>query len=145
MHEINLAQARAQQTILGERRFFDFDWNVKKTLVEENKVEGVIHIDVPYANLWFKEEDKKLKTTLDIYLELKDAEGIIVWEKDESFKVETDEEKLEANKRERFKIEIPFVLEKNVNNLRHGKNRIFITLRNRTGGDEIKKVMDFII
>ncbi len=145
MHEINLAQAQAQQTILGERRFFDFDWNVKKTLVEEDKVEGMIHIDVPYANLWFKEEENKLKTTLDIHLELKNEKGIIVWKKNESFKVETDEEKLKVNKRKRFKIEIPFVLEKNVNKLRKGKNRIFVTLRNRTGGDEMKKVMDFNI
>ena len=145
MHEISLAQERAQQTILEEKRLFDFDWNMKKTLVEEDKVEGVIHIDIPYVNLWFKEEDNKLKTTLDIHLELKNEKGIIVWEKDESFKVETDEEKLEANKRESFKIEIPFVLEKNVNDLRQGKNRIFVTLRNRTGGDEMKKVMDFNI
>ena len=145
MHEISLAQERAQQTILEEKRLFDFDWNMKKTLVEEDKVEGVIHIDIPYVNLWFKEEDNKLKTTLDIHLELKNEKGIIVWEKDESFKVETDEEKLEANKRESFKIEIPFVLEKSVNNLRQGKNRIFVTLRNRTGGDEMKKVMDFNI
>lgn len=142
MHELGKAQAKFQQTIRGETKFFDFNWNVKKTLVEPDRVEGIIIIDVPHANIWFKEEDDKLGTTLELRLELKDWEGHLVWEHEDSFKVETDEEELRENKKKKFEIEIPFVLVKDLDRLYQGKNKLFAFLKNRTGAEELQKIME---
>lgn len=145
MHELNMAFAKSQQTIQGETKFFNFDWDVKKISADENRVEGIVTLEMPYANIWFKEKDSKLTTTLDVHLELKDSGGKIVWEHDKSFEVVTSEEDLKESKKKKFHMEIPFVLEQDLDRLRQGKNRIWVTLKNQTGGDELKKVLNFNI
>lgn len=142
MHELSMAQARAQQTIIGESRFFDFNWGVRKTLVEEDRIEGIVNVEVPFASIWFKEEEGKLRTTLDIRLELRDSEEELNWEYERSFDVVTNEEELKQEKSKKFETEIPFVLNKDIDRLRLGKNKIFIVLKNRTGGDEQRKVLE---
>jgi len=143
MHELTKAQARAQQTVRGEAGFFDFDWNIKKTMVNSERVEGIISIIVPYANIWFKEKDDKMETFLDVHIELRNFEGNIAWEHEDFFKIETDEKKLKENKKGTFNIEIPFVLEKDLDKLRQGKNKMYAFIKNRTGGDEQRKVKEF--
>ena len=145
MNELSKAQAQAQETIRGERKLFDFEWNVKKTLVGTEKIEGLITIDVPYSGIWFTDIEGRLETTLDVHLELKDSEGSLVWEYEGSYKVETDESELKESKRIKYKIEIPFILERDLNRLRQGKNMFHVILKNRTGDEELKKIMEFII
>jgi GWxTD domain-containing protein len=145
MHELNMAQASAQQTIVGRVEEFKYDWQVEKTLVTDDRIEGKIHISMPYANIWFSEDVGKLSTTLSVHLELKNAEGTLVWEHDSSYPIETNEDELREFKGEEYKIEIPFVFEEEIANLRGGKNKLYAVLTNETGGDEVKKVMDFEI
>lgn len=143
LHELSGAQKAAQQTIIGENIYFDFDWDIKKTLVETDRIEGVITIEIPYASIWFKEEDEKLKTTLDLHLELKDSEGKLMWEYDGPFEIETDEQEIEENRKKKYHMEVPFRLEKDLDLLRKGKNQFLAILKNRTGEDEMKKVREF--
>jgi GWxTD domain-containing protein len=143
MHELSSAQARAQQTIRGRVEDFNFDWDVDKTVDTPDRVEGTLLVKIPYGNIWFTEEGSKLVTTLELRLELKNSEEDIVWEYEDSYKVETDEEDLEDKKGKEYKIEIPFVLEEELPKLRKGKNRLYGFLTNETGGDTIKKVKDF--
>jgi len=143
MHELSSAQARAQQTIVGRIEDVNFDWDVDKTVETPVRVEGTFLIKIPYNNIWFTEEGSKLVTTLELRLELKDSEENIVWEHEDSYRVETDEEDLEDKKGKEYKIEIPFVLEKELPQLRMGKNRLYGFLTNATGGDTTKKVRDF--
>jgi len=146
MHELNLAQAWAQaSTVKGEKKFFDFNLRVKKTLIHAERVEGLITIDVPYAELWFTADQEMLKTSLDLELELKDSEEQTVWGYKESYDVEIAEEELKQNKKKVYTIEVPFVLDQDIPRLRQGKNRLFAVLKNRTGGEELRKVMDFIL
>jgi GWxTD domain-containing protein len=143
MHELSSAQARAQQTIQGRIEDVSFDWDVDKTVDDPDRVEGTLSVKIPYANIWFAEEGSKLVTTLELRLELKDSEENIVWEFVDSYKVETDEEDLEEKKGKEYKIEIPFVLENELPQLRKGKNRLYGFLTNSTGGDTTKKVKEF--
>ena len=143
MHELSMAQARAQDTIKGERKFIDFDLNIKKTLVEEDRVEGVVTVDIPYADLWFKAEEEILSTVLDLKLQLKDAEGTLIWEFEGSFDVEISEQELKESMKEEYNVEIPFVWDRDVDKLRKGKNRLFALLKNRTGGEELRKIREF--
>lgn len=144
MHELNMAQAWVQaNSVKGEKKFFDFNLSVKKTLVHAEKVEGLVTIDIPYAELWFTAEDEMLRTTLDLELNLRDFEGKTVWEHKESYNVEIAEEELKQNKKKTYNIEVPFALEKDVPRLRQGKGRLFAVVKNRTGGEELRKVIEF--
>jgi GWxTD domain-containing protein len=145
MHELSLAQARAQDTIRGERKFIDFDLDVKKTVVEEDRVEGAVTINIPYADLWFKAEEEMLSTVLDVKLQVKDAEGAVLWEYEESFDVEISEQELKEGMKKEYNMEIPFVWDKDVDKLRKGKNKLFASLKNRTGGEELRKIREFTI
>ena len=146
MHELNLAQARAQQTIRDqEHKVFDFNWKVKTAAVEEERVEGTILIEVPYAGLWFTaggEEKEQLKTTLDLRLEMIDAAGNSYWKFEHSYKIETTETALKEDKRVVYTIEVPFVVKKGLDKLRQGKGKLYASLKNRTGGEEMKKFME---
>jgi len=147
MHELNLAQARAQQTIREkEEKVFDFDWKVKISKVAEDRVEGTVIINIPYAGLWFtatEEKKGKLWTTLDLRLELKDAAGTSYWEYEHAYKIETTETSLKEDKKVVYTIEVPFVLNKELDSLRQGKGKLYASLKNRTGGEEMKKFMEF--
>lgn len=143
MHELSLAQQRAQQTVVGESKLFNFDWKIDKKNVEAERVEAEVYVDVPYASIWFRDEEGKLATTLEVRLELRDGDGEIVWDFFETYEVKADEEELKADRSKKFRIEIPFVLTENLDRLRRGKNRMFIILKNQTGGEEQKKVLAF--
>jgi hypothetical protein len=144
MHELSLAQARAQKTFKREKGFFDFNWKVKKT-VEPEKIEGQVILEIPYASIWFKEEAGMLKTELEYHLELRDAEGEVFWEVKSSFEVAIAEDELKKKMNASFKQEIPFIWEGNLEKLRRGKNKLFLRLKNLTGGDEQQKVMDMTL
>jgi len=145
MHELNLAQAISQRTFEKEKGFFDFNLRVEKRVVETNRLEGMILIEVPYSVIWYKSEDKKLKTTLDLRLELVDFEKKLFWQHDQAFEIEMSEEELQEKKNMMHKIEVPLVLERDLDRLRQGKNFLRAILKNRTGEEEAKKVMEFTI
>jgi len=143
MHDLTLAQAAAQQTIKEPKRYFDFDWKIEKTRDDPDKIEGFVSIDIPYTRIWFTEKGKKLMTTLDIHLELKDMEGKIWWELSDSYEAEIEEEDLLSSKEAALKIKIPFLLDSDVEVLRQRQSRMYLTVKNRTGGDEREKVNEF--
>ncbi len=145
MQELSRAETKARQTIIGERKFFDFYLDVRKTLVTEDRLEGLIIIDVPFAVLWFRAEDEELETTLDVHLELKDFKGKLRWEYRDSHIIEIDEEDLKENKRGSYKIEIPFVIEEAVTEITENKNRLHAHVINRTGGEELRKSLEFTL
>ncbi len=143
MHELSKAQERAQMTFGKEKRFFDFKWKVKKSVVEADRVEGTITIEIPYGNIWYKSEGDMLKTVLDVSLELKDSEGSLVWEYEEAFEIAIKEDELKEKKEKMYEMEIPLILEQDLEKLRQGKNLLHALIINRTGGEELKKVTEF--
>ena len=142
MQDLNMAQARAQQTLVKHDRILDFRWDVRSTRVSEQRIEGIVSMNIPYANIWFAEKEKLLYTVLDIHLELIDSEGTVVWEHDLERSVEIEEKELEGDRLDTFTIEVPFDLSEGVARLRAGTNKLYVTLRNRTGGDEMKKFLE---
>jgi len=143
MTDLSRAQDQAQQTLTGEKGYFDFDWEVKATLVELDRTEGVVYIRVPYAKLWYREaEAGLLDTTLDVRLELKERDNQVLWKHEEAFRVEIEEERLQKAKREEFEITIPFILEDGLERMRKKKSRMYILIKNRTGGEQLQKVSD---
>lgn len=143
LHDLNIAQDYFQKTFKKEKEFFDFNLSVKKTLVEAEKVEGAVVIEIPYDGIWFKAEEGKLQTTLELQLELRDFEKALIWEYKNSYEVAMDEAELKEKRGQKYRIEVPFTLEKDVSRLRQGKNMFHADLRNKTGGENLKKVMEF--
>lgn len=143
MHELTKAQASAQATFGKEKKFFDFKWRVKKDVVEADRVEGTITIEIPYGNIWYKSEGDMLETVLDVRLELKDSEGSLIWEYEEAFEIAITEDELREKQKKMYEMEIPLILEKDLERLRQGKNLLHALIINRTGGEKLKKVMEF--
>ncbi|MDH5705813.1 MAG: GWxTD domain-containing protein [Candidatus Aminicenantes bacterium] len=143
MHEFSKAQDRALEAPKKAREFFDFNWRVKKEIIAENRAEGIIEIEIPYEGIWFNAEDDMLKTVLDVRLELKDFEANIIWEYEEAFEIVIKDDELREKKGKKYKIEIPFILNEELDRLRLGQNFLYAVVLNRTGNEEAKKVMEF--
>jgi len=140
---LNQALASSQKTFEEEKGLFDFNFEIERTSVSTEKVEGLIVIEVDYALIWFKSADDKLETTLDVSLELKDSANQVIWDYQDSFLVRLDEIELQKKSQQSHTIEIPFSLEEGLERLRKGKNLLHIHLKNRTGGEEAKKAKEF--
>jgi hypothetical protein len=80
---------------------------------------------------------------LDVRLELKDSEGSLIWEYEEAFAIAITEDELREKQKKMYEMEIPLILEKDLERLRQGKNLLQVRIINRTGGEELKKVMEF--
>ncbi|MGQ9672579.1 MAG: GWxTD domain-containing protein [Candidatus Aminicenantales bacterium] len=145
MHELSMAQAQAQKTFTREKAFFDFSWKLRKKSVASDRIEGTVEIAVPYASIWFKEEEGLLRTTLEANLKLLDTKGELFWETKSSFEVALAEDELKRKMRTSFKQEIPFLWEGNLKRLRPGKSKLFIRLKNLTGGDEQQKIVEITL
>lgn len=145
MHEFSKAQGQALAAPDKARNFFDFNWRVKKKVIAEKIIEGTIEIEIPYNAIWLNAEDEILKTVLDVELILKDFEDNLIWKYEEAFEIAAKDEELGELKGKRYKIEIPFSLNQDIAGLRLGKNLLYAVVRNRTGNEEAKKVMEFKI
>jgi GWxTD domain-containing protein len=143
LHEFSKAQERAFEAPEKAREFFDFKWRIKKDIIAGNRIEGTIEIDIPYKIIWFNAEGDILKTILDVRLELKDSEDYIIWRHEEAFEIAVKDEGLTEMKGKKYKIEIPLILNQDLTTLPKGKNLLYVVVRNRTGNEEVKKVMEF--
>ena len=143
--EINMDRVDSPQSLKEQEKFFNFEWSIHKTHVSKERIEGYISINIPYANIWYEEEDGYLRTVLDIHLELKDAEGRIVWEHDQAQEVKIKEEELTHDRSKRFNIEIPFVKTGFLERLIQKSGRMLIILKNRTGDSKVEKYLEFMI
>ena len=142
MHEFSKAQERSLEAPEKAREYFDFSWRVKINTITENKAEGVIRINIPYKDIWFDAENDLLKTILDVRLELKNSDSNIIWEHEEAFPITIKVDEPGGIKGKKYKIEIPFILNKDISRLRQEKILLYAVVRNRSGNDEAKKVME---
>jgi hypothetical protein len=84
-----------------------------------------------------------LETVLDVRLELKDSEGSLIWEYEEAFAIAIKEDELKEKQNKMYEMEIPLILEKDLDRLHKRKNLLHVLIINRTGGEKLKKVMEF--
>lgn len=145
MHELTLAQARAQETFFQEKRLFDFRWKLEREVSEAERFEGTVVLEIPYRAIWFTADEGRLKTTLDLRIELRDFERKIVWEREEAVEIVMSEDELKIRRGKMHKVEVPILLEEGVDRLRQGKSLLHVFLKNRTGGEELKKVMEILL
>lgn len=145
MHELNLAQGEAQKTFKEEKRLFDFNAGLRLKAQDEQKIEGVVGLDVPYGRIWFKSEGKKMTTALEVSLELRDSKKELVWDHKSAHNVVLDESELAEKGGKSFVIEIPFSIVdgQKVEQIRQGKSLMYVTLTNKTGNEVLTKALEF--
>jgi GWxTD domain-containing protein len=143
MHELSLAQAKAQKIYSQDKSLFDFDWSIKKKIIGPDKIEGKVIVRIPYSRIWFNTKEEILETEVEVHLELKDALGKIIWEHREVFPISDKEEKIREKSKEQYTIEIPFSIETSLEKLKQQRSFMYIFVKNKIGNEELKKVMEF--
>ena len=143
LHDINMAQAEAMKAYPEREPSLDLNIHLEKKFLDSSRFEGTIIIEIPYEDIWFSSEKGKFMTLYDLTLEIKDKENTLLWEKKSSHEITLNEEELREKRRDLYRIEIPLVIDKDLERLRLGKNRIYAFLKNQTGEQERKKVFEF--
>lgn len=126
--QMNATQMQLKPQVNKEDVVFDFKIEVEKT--DKNK--ALIQIEVPYKNIWFKEKNDRLKTTLKLEAIVSKPSGDKVWEYKENYDVSIDQENIEKMMKQSYFIEIPV-------KLKQGKYSLVVELENKTDKSRIRK------
>lgn len=145
LNDLNLALATAQRPVLAgsKRSFLDFTISLKKKMDGGNRFEGLVIIEVPYRLIWLSAEGDKLKTILEAALDIRDSRDKLLWEFKRNYEIRLSQAELAAFQDQTYIIEIPFILNRSVEELREGKNKLHVALRNSTGKEEVRKTAEF--
>ena len=145
LNDLSLAFQSTQRTYqrTPAEKHLDFTLEIGKLDVYENRLEGVILIEVPYTRLWLNARGTMQETILEVSLELRDQGERRVWESRRDFEIELGKKELAKKKGDKFRIEIFFIVEEGLEALHKGKNKVYVTLRNKTGGELVQKAREF--
>jgi len=145
MQELSKAQADAQKTSLAGKTVINFEVRLQITAREPGRIEGTVVLEIPYERIWYKSEGKKLWTTLQVALELRDAKKTVVWQDKRSFEVALDEAELERKTGKPFAMEIPISIRdaEAIGRLDQGPALLQIILTNTTGAEVLIKTLEF--
>lgn len=146
MHDLNKVQNIMQQeSIVEGQPLFDFNWRIKKKKISARRVTATINLEFPYSKIALDRQIDWLETELEIHLELKNSEGVTVWSYEDLLKLSVKETEFRSKPNLKYKHEIPLTLEDQLSRLGRAPGRLYILVKNRTGEQELTKVMDFYI
>jgi GWxTD domain-containing protein len=145
MHELNMAQAGAQKTFTEDKKMFDFNAELRVDERAADRLTAVLLLDIAYERIWYKSEGKTLFTTLDAAVELRDAGKNLVWDGTSRHDVKIGEAELVAKTGKFLRIEIPIEVRdpEKIKSLGRGQGLLFVTLKNSTGQEALKKALNF--
>jgi GWxTD domain-containing protein len=144
MHEIGRSPDQAESFSPETGGGLSFDWDVRIGLTAgSNRVEGEVEISVPLLHLWFSSEEGRMKTSLDLRLEIRNPADELIWEHEEAFPLDLAEAALEEDRRLRHRMTVALLIEGAGPRLRQGTNRLLAVLTNRTGGATARRVKTF--
>jgi GWxTD domain-containing protein len=143
--DLSLARESAPRPLLPseEKPPYDFDVLLKRKRSEGTRLDALVEISIPYSAIWLNLEGGKFVTTFEVQLSLKDSQGILRWEKIESYGLSLTSEDLKEKFNSTYQLNIPLQVEKDVEALAQGKNKLLIVLKNKKIGEEIRKTVEF--
>jgi GWxTD domain-containing protein len=143
--DLSLARESAPRPLLPseEKPLYDFDVLLKRKRSEGTRLDALVEISIPYSAIWLNLEGGKFVTTFEVQLSLKDSQGILRWEKIESYGLSLTSEDLKEKFNSTYQLNIPLQVEKDVEALAQGKNKLLIVLKNKKIGEEIRKTVEF--
>jgi GWxTD domain-containing protein len=143
LQDLNIAQGYFQKTFKQEKKFFDYDVAIEKVRADAGVYEGKVWVDIPYSTIWFTFKEERLETGFVVRLEMMDESGHPVWEAKGSFPLTLAESELKKNRRRRFRMEFPLLIDKDLDKLKSQKLRLEVSVTNTTEGEELKKALEF--
>lgn len=128
------AQLDLKPDVEMDRALFDFNMKINK--LSPGKIQ--IQVQVPYENISFKEEGKKLQTTLSLHLEIFTQSQKKIWDFQKLYPLSLTPEKLKEKRGKDYVIPLQ-------KELPPGKFRITVSLENQTDTQKIEKSKNFRI
>ncbi len=124
IEDLNLARAGAP-TRLGSRQgpggmggfsasaqpLLDFTVEFRDKVRSQDRIEGLLRLEIPLPLIWFKSAGGRFHTTFDIVVRVRDSKKAIAWEKNASAEAEYAEREIASKSSERHAIEIPVLIE----------------------------------
>ncbi|MFZ2053548.1 MAG: GWxTD domain-containing protein [Candidatus Aminicenantales bacterium] len=143
--DLSLARESAPKPLfpLAEKALYDFDVLLKRKKSEGSRLDALVEISIPYSAIWLSLEGGKFVTTFEVQLSLKDSQGILRWERTESYELSLTSEELKQKLKSSYQLGIPLLVEKDMEALGQGKNKLLIVLKNKKIGEEIRKTVEF--
>jgi len=145
LQELNIAQGYFQKTFSQDKKLFDYEVSMARTRYEAGVYEGKVYVDIPYDTIWFNFKEGKLETAFEVHVEISEQNGNLVWQTEGTFPLSLAEKDLVENRKARFRIEFPLRLDKDVERLKGAKLRMDVSVKSTTEGDELKKVVNFLL
>jgi len=143
LQELNIAQGHFQNTFNPEKKLFDYQVSMQKTLAEGGVYEGRVFVDIPYDTIWFNFKGGRLETGFEVHLEISDESGTTAWEAQGTFPLALEEKDLVENRKSRFRMEFPVRIDKDLDRLKNRKMRMDVSVKSTTEGEELKKTVAF--
>ncbi len=143
LQELNIAQGHFQKTFAQDKKLFDYLVSLQKTRVDETAFEGKVFVDIPYNTIWFTFKDGRLATSFDVRVEISDESGTPVWDAEGVFPLALEESELTENRKGRFRMEFPILIEKDLVRLMTQKLRMDVTVKSAGEDGGLKKSVVF--
>jgi GWxTD domain-containing protein len=143
LQELNIAQGHFQKSFSQEKKLFDYEVSMQKTLAADNAYESKVFVDIPYDTIWFTFKGGRLETSFEVHLEISDQSGTIVWQAEGTFPLTLAEKDLVENRKSRFRMEFPLRIDKDLDRLKTQKLRLDVSVKSTTEGEELRKAVAF--
>ena len=143
LQELNIAQGYFQKTFSPDKKLFDYEVSMQKLRAENGVYEGRIYVDVPYDTIWFEFKGGRLETGFEVDLVISDESGTTLWEAHDAFPLALEEKDLTENRKRRFRMEFPIILDKDIDRLKDKKFRLDVSVKSTTEGEALKKAVAF--
>jgi len=128
------AQLDWKPKVAVEKGALDFALDAEKT----GPGQAAVRAKVPYNKIWLKAEEKILRTTLSLEIEILDASGGQAGELKKDFPLELTEERLEKIIAQNFIIEIPLALAP-------GSYTLNLTLTNLADNSKVRRTVKLAV
>ena len=106
--QINKAQMEEKPQVKDKSTVLDFDIKI----ISQREDQFIIRIEIPYKNIWLKQEEDKLTTTLEISLKIFNSQEKKIWEFQQAYPISIEEKNLTEIIKKPYIIEIPVNLAK---------------------------------
>jgi preprotein translocase subunit Sec63 len=123
----------------------DFTADIRETVRRADRVEGVLHLEIPIRLIWFKSESGRFLTTFEVFLRVKDSQKGVVLEKTDSAEANYPEREIHSRSEGLHVIEIPILIDQaeSVARLASAPVTLDVRLTNKTGPESVSKTIDW--
>ena len=144
IEDLNLSRSLSERRERRKEEVFDFNFSQTVSAAVSGKIEGLFVLEIPYERIWFGAEGLSLKTTLQVEVELREGRENPGWQFKQEYEIKMSGAELKENRKNNYRIEIPYALTWDPDKISGGKPKVQVSVRNKTGAEEIKKSFDFV-